>query len=159
MYRSISNGHPPRPRFGGSAVMPLRGPPDGMGTYLAEPLKARNLPRRPHRYKIQARTCSLGPAAPHPESSLSFSDPFAPIDGHQGALVTKPNREYRSGRRRRHTAIIDAPAGHTAEKPWTLRSRRYTCCIPHLGIPRSRATPGTMPHCGLTRLCQCPQRS
>ena len=49
-------------------------------------------------------------AAFHPESSLSFSNPRAPIDGQEGAIFTKPNRSYRNGRHRRHTAIIYAPA-------------------------------------------------
>ena len=49
-------------------------------------------------------------AAFHPESSLSFSNPRAPINGQECAIVTKPNRSYRNGRRRRHTAIIYAPA-------------------------------------------------
>ena len=42
----------------------------------------------------------------HPESSLSFSNPRAPINGQECAIATKSNRPYRNGRRRRHTAII-----------------------------------------------------
>ena len=48
----------------------------------------------------------------HPESSLSFSNPRAPTNGQKAATVTKPNRSYRNGRRRRHTAMIYAPAPH-----------------------------------------------
>jgi len=42
--------------------------------------------------------------------SPSFSNPRAPIGGQGCAIVTKPNRSYRNGRRRRRTAIIYAPA-------------------------------------------------
>jgi hypothetical protein len=49
-------------------------------------------------------------AAFHPESSLSFSNPRVPSNGQECAIVAKPNRSYRNGRRRRHTAIIYGPA-------------------------------------------------
>jgi len=61
-------------------------------------------------------------AAFHPESSLSFSNPRAPTNGQECAIVTKPNRSYRNGRRRRHTAKIYAPAQRDkAEKSRTWR--------------------------------------
>jgi len=64
-------------------------------------------------------------AAFHPESSLSSSNPRAPINRQECAIVTTPNRSYRNARRQRHTAIIYAPAprGTRPEKPRTLRSR------------------------------------
>ena len=70
-------------------------------------------------------------AAFHPESSLSFSNPRAPINGQECAIVTKPNRSYRNGRRRRHTAIIYAPArGAQGRKAADLAKQvRATCLL------------------------------
>ena len=45
-----------------------------------------------------------------PESRLSSSNPHAPINGQECAIVTKPNGSYRNGSRRRHTAITYAHA-------------------------------------------------
>jgi hypothetical protein len=39
-----------------------------------------------------AWTCGFDSAAFHAESSLSFSNPRAPINGRESAIVTKPNR-------------------------------------------------------------------
>ena len=44
------------------------------------------------------------------------------INGQECAIVTKPNRSYRNGRRRRHDAIIYAPA------PRGTRPKRYGPC-------------------------------
>jgi hypothetical protein len=75
-------------------------------------------------------------AASHPESSLSSSNPRAPINGQECAVVTKPNRSYRNGRRRRHTAIIYASArGAQGRKAEDLAKQvRAICLLAVLGL-------------------------
>ena len=78
-------------------------------------------------------------AAFHAESSLSFSNPRAPINGQECAIVTKPNRSYRNGRRRRHTAIIYAPARGAQGRKAADLAKQVATCYNEIGKGDSRS--------------------